>query len=639
MRRQTSRSYPLLTEASGAAHPEAFGPFRVLHQIGAGALGPVFRAYHPEDDRLVAIKLFKLDLPPELTHKLVAELQTIIDADLTHQGIAAPLATGISGVSVYLAQDFVASESLDAASRAHGPAPAAEAVRIATEVAAALDFAADASVLHGALHPRDILVSPDDARLTGLGIARALNKLGVTTSIRRPYTAPERQADRSWDRRADIFSLAAIVHEVIWGRRITALGAEAASSLTPVATADLDALKNVFSRALAEDPDERFESAAEFADELRLTLLSGRRQVHTVNRPESERRSREERRLVIDEEEMLLPLEADFADEPAVSYEPEIVIERDDEFESEAPEPALAPPPAAPVPPVVQQIAPLPVVLPPAASPRRTAIYDRPRAVAAPPVAASATAPADEHSTARLRAAAAPDREETPVAADSPVEPVVPPPAFAAFDEQVRSTVWPLALSLAIGLAVGFAAGYVTAGRASTQVSAEASTRTETEAPFTPAAPVQPPPSVPETEVRVGASPGAAVSDRELLPAPPPPVAEVRPAPAPPRRTTSPETKSSDVARRAPARPPAPARASAADSPSSSTSAMMVESKPTGASVHVDGRLVGTTPLKLMSVAAGDHAVTIEHDGYQRWTSSVRIVAGKPARVTASLER
>ena len=55
----------LHTEATGSAPPDAFGPFRVLHQVGAGALGPVFRAYDPDQDKLVAVKLFRLELPPE----------------------------------------------------------------------------------------------------------------------------------------------------------------------------------------------------------------------------------------------------------------------------------------------------------------------------------------------------------------------------------------------------------------------------------------------------------------------------------------------------------------------------------------------------------------------------------------------
>src|SRR4051794_22547449 len=112
----------LNTDASGAAPPDAFGPFRVLHQIGAGALGPVFRAYQPEQDRLVAVKLFRLDLPPERAHQLVAEFEQLIASDLSHSFIAAPLAAGLAGVHPYLAQDFVAAESLDVVIRDSGPA-------------------------------------------------------------------------------------------------------------------------------------------------------------------------------------------------------------------------------------------------------------------------------------------------------------------------------------------------------------------------------------------------------------------------------------------------------------------------------------------------------------------------------------
>src|SRR5438105_9387161 len=118
-----SRSPPLNTEATGSAPPDAFGPFRVLHQIGAGALGPVFHAYEPDRDRHVAIKLFRLDLAPERVHQLVAGFERLAAAGLTHPGIAAPIAAGIDGNSAYLAQDFIAADSLDVLIRDHGPAP------------------------------------------------------------------------------------------------------------------------------------------------------------------------------------------------------------------------------------------------------------------------------------------------------------------------------------------------------------------------------------------------------------------------------------------------------------------------------------------------------------------------------------
>ena len=127
----------------------------------------------------------------------------------------------------------------------------------------------DANIAHGALHPRDVLVSSDDARLTGIGIAQVLERVGVATPVRRPYTAPERAAGAAWDRRADVFSLAAIVHELLWGRRIAAIGQQAAAALTPLDGADLGALRRLFGQALAEDPADRFDSATEFSEGLR----------------------------------------------------------------------------------------------------------------------------------------------------------------------------------------------------------------------------------------------------------------------------------------------------------------------------------------------------------------------------------
>jgi hypothetical protein len=66
---------------------------------------------------------------------------------------------------------------------------------------------------------------------------------------------------------------------------------------------------------------------------------------------------------------------------------------------------------------------------------------------------------------------------------------------------------------------------------------------------------------------------------------------------------------------------------------------LVVESKPSGARVYVDNKLVGTTPLSVRNVAAGSHAVRLERDGYRRWSASVRVAAAERSRVTASLER
>ena len=77
---------PLHTEAAGTAPPDAFGRFRVLHQVGAGTLGPVFRAYDSERSRLVAVKLFQLDVPPGVDAR---RWQERIQNGLAARGVAA----------------------------------------------------------------------------------------------------------------------------------------------------------------------------------------------------------------------------------------------------------------------------------------------------------------------------------------------------------------------------------------------------------------------------------------------------------------------------------------------------------------------------------------------------------------------
>jgi PEGA domain-containing protein len=69
------------------------------------------------------------------------------------------------------------------------------------------------------------------------------------------------------------------------------------------------------------------------------------------------------------------------------------------------------------------------------------------------------------------------------------------------------------------------------------------------------------------------------------------------------------------------------------------TGSLGIASLPPGATVYIDGKAVGTTPLRVPAIDAGSHVVRLERDGYGRWTSAIRIVAGEQMRVTASLER
>jgi serine/threonine-protein kinase len=590
-----------------------------MHQIAAGTLGPVFRAYQPELDKLVAVKLFRLPLPPEKVHQLAAALESLVGADLTHPAIATPIAAGITGASAYLVQDFVAADSLDIVMRDHGAAPPTDAVRIATQLAGALDFAAVVSVYHGALHPKDVLVTADETRLGSLGIASILERVGVPTPVRRPYSAPERMAGGAWDRRADVFSLAAITAELLWGRRLTATGEEAARTLTELPGGDLVRLQQVFARALADDPADRFPTALAFADALRGAIT-------------------------------IEPVET-----AAESFEPPTLP-----FDEVEP---------SPQPPLPVSTATLSDFSPETSS--RFAVAD--------------AVPARD-------TFAGPHGDPLPVAAG-------PPPPATHSSDPARSAIWPLLLALVVGVALGAGAAImVLSGREDRRdVAGPDNAPAAVAAPEAGAKPASVPPS--PTEASAAASAAAAPSNAGP-PSPasvaPATTAESRPPGGPgaapsqkPRagrivvRSTPPgarafldgrpigvtpatvsglaagtytvrvsnegytearqrvivsnerptQSLTVELVRNPPLPTPSPRQRNGRY-----LASLRVETRPAGAQVFLDGRLVGTSPMVLNEVSVGEHAIRFELPNHRPWTASIRVVAGEANRVAASLD-
>jgi serine/threonine protein kinase len=239
----------------------------VLHQIGVGALGPVFRTYEPTRDRLVAVKVFRLDVTPEQAQALADELAHAAEAELFHASIVEPIASGVEGTVAYRAEEYVAAESLDVAMRHYAPASFDTMMRIIGQLAEAIDVARRAGVGHGALHPRDIFVTPDEARASGFGVVDALERVGLRAPVRRPYSAPERIAGGEWSTQADVFSLGAIAFELLTGRRPSGTGRDI-GPLTGAIVPGAHRLEGVLARAMHEDPSERFATGLALADAL-----------------------------------------------------------------------------------------------------------------------------------------------------------------------------------------------------------------------------------------------------------------------------------------------------------------------------------------------------------------------------------
>ena len=590
----------------------------------------MFRAHDPAEGRFVALKLFRLSLSREQTESLVAALDTLVNDQPRHPAIAAALAAGADGNTAYLAQDYVVGEALDASLRQYGPQPLDSALLTLGWLAEALDRAAGEGIHHGALHPRDVIVSPDgDARVIDLGVAEALQRAGLRAPIRRPYSAPERVDGGAWGGPADIFALGAIAYELVTGRRVPGAGVPSLSS-DGMTGLDQSALAAILGRALAADPAARFASASDLVDVLRPVLARARRVSLARRRPK-----------------------------PAPEGVVPLPLGHDGDAELSAAEAA-----ASSVPP----IAPAVLLHDP---------HDLPLTMAA-----ASPAPVLEPAPRRVRGAEAADAQLRPAGAG-----VLQGPTWRndAPDPASRWSLATMLVTLIVGLSAGFGLGYWVAwGAAVRQYGAQ----TQSQAPPPAAsARAEEPRAVPEAPAPAPSPPQPAAPARPQPPQEPaPPAASERTRPrreaSPPgklliRSTPSgarvavngrPRGKTPLILRDLPlrvmtvtvtqpgyaaneqrvalsaARPTATVDArlttkEAEAVPGATTGSLFVESRPSGARVFVDNRSIGTTPLSIPDLTPGNHRVRLELAGFTSWVTMSDVRVGARTRVSASLEQ
>jgi len=274
------------------------GPYEVLGLIGAGGMGEVYKARDTRLDRSVAIKV----LPPEFSAdpdrraRFEREAKTI--AGLNHPHICTLHDVGEHEGATYLVMEHLAGETL-----AHrldkAPLPLEQALTVATEIADALSAAHRQGVIHRDLKPGNVMLTKSGAKLLDFGLAKltghgeqaAAASLASAPTQTRPltsegaivgtlqYMAPEQVEGKPADARADLWALGAILYEMLTGKRAFE-GASAASLIgailerepAPLATLQPvtpPVLNRLVRKCLQKDPDSRWQTAADVADELR----------------------------------------------------------------------------------------------------------------------------------------------------------------------------------------------------------------------------------------------------------------------------------------------------------------------------------------------------------------------------------
>jgi eukaryotic-like serine/threonine-protein kinase len=265
-----------------------FGRYEIVAELGRGAMGVVYKARDPQIDRLVAVKTVSMwgqDREEETDFRMRFLNEAQAAGRLHHAGIVSIFDVGENpeNQEQYIVLEYVAGESLNRILAREKKLPLSRALKLAEEIAEALDYAHEQGVVHRDIKPGNILITEDGhAKIADFGIAK-LNLAHFTLPGRvmgtPAYMAPEQLSGEGVDGRSDLFSLGVILyamvtgHSPFQGNSATTVCFKVANR-EPVAASAFDLnlppeLDEVISRAMAKDPQRRYQSGADFADDLR----------------------------------------------------------------------------------------------------------------------------------------------------------------------------------------------------------------------------------------------------------------------------------------------------------------------------------------------------------------------------------
>jgi tetratricopeptide (TPR) repeat protein/predicted Ser/Thr protein kinase len=259
--------------------------YEILELLGQGGMGAVYKARDTELERLVALKLIRPDLAsnPEILRRFKQEL--ILAREVTHRNVIRIFDLGQAKGFKFITMEFVEGRDLRAILRERGKLPPEETVRIIAQVCRALESAHAAGVVHRDLKPQNIMLDAKDrVYVMDFGIAHSLETPGMTQTgalMGTPeYMSPEQAKGIKVDPRSDLFSLGIIFYELLTG--ISPYKADTALATLlkrtqerPQPPAEIDptipkAISDVVMKCLEIEPEKRFASAREMAQQLEI---------------------------------------------------------------------------------------------------------------------------------------------------------------------------------------------------------------------------------------------------------------------------------------------------------------------------------------------------------------------------------
>ena len=288
---------PLAPPKSSTSPQERLGRYVLEREIGRGAMGTVFLGRDTAINRLVAIKA--IPLASEFSDSELAEARTRFFREaetagrLNHPNIVTIYDVGEERGLAYIAMEYLKGHHLSDYSRSNNLLEPRKVLDIASRTAAALGFAHKQQVVHRDIKPANLMydAATDTLKITDFGIARLTGAGSTRTGIvlgTPSFMSPEQLEGRTVTGHSDLFSLGVSLFQLLTGQlpftadSMTGLMQQIAEAPHPPLHAfrpDLPAcVESVIDRALAKNPDERYDSGAQMAaalDDCRARIPSG----------------------------------------------------------------------------------------------------------------------------------------------------------------------------------------------------------------------------------------------------------------------------------------------------------------------------------------------------------------------------
>ncbi|MFZ6027127.1 MAG: protein kinase domain-containing protein [Chloroflexota bacterium] len=264
------------------------GKYRLLEPLGRGGMAQVYRAYHPQLDRYVAVKVLRSDLVEETEFLARFQREARSVAALRHPNIVQVFDADVQDNHYYIVMELLEGDTLKArqnAYRAHAERmPLGETARVMLDVLNGLGYAHEEGIIHRDIKPANILLNRrGQAVLSDFGIAQIVGGTQYTISGALmgtlSYMAPEQGLENRCDPRSDLYSLGIVFYEMLTGRppfdadTPLAILMKHLNDPLPLPRQINPAIPEAFERvalkALAKNPDDRYQQAHEMAQAIR----------------------------------------------------------------------------------------------------------------------------------------------------------------------------------------------------------------------------------------------------------------------------------------------------------------------------------------------------------------------------------